>query len=168
MVYIRDMEENDHEGKGYVHYRSWVETYTGLMDERYLAKHTLERCVQIAKKHPEHTIIALDENTVVGFAAYNPSSDNQEDTGEVYAIYVLKAYQKRGIGKALMNECIRRLSGYQFVTVWVLSSNQPSIDWYQRYGFVMDGKTKRVNAMDDYFLEESRLTYTVPEKSVSR
>lgn len=70
MFEIRDMNENDYEQKGYVHFQSWKETYKGLMDDRYLENHTLEKCIQIAKKYPENTLVANCEQKVVGFAAY--------------------------------------------------------------------------------------------------
>ena len=39
---IKPMEsEAEIDGKGYVHYRSWHETYTGLIDGAYLKWHTL-------------------------------------------------------------------------------------------------------------------------------
>lgn len=155
---IRAIEERDYKEKGYVHYKSWIETYTGLMDASFLSKHTLDKCVQMAIKYPENNIVAEVDQHIVGFATYGKARDEDEETGEVIAIYVLKAYQRKGIGKALMDECLLRLSAYHKIIVWVLSTNQPSIDWYERYGFIKDGKTKSVKVMENYALDEIRLT----------
>lgn len=155
---IRSIEEKDYKEKGYVHYKSWIETYTGLMDASFLSKHTLDKCVQMAIKYPEHNIVAEVDQHIVGFATYGKARDEDEETGEIIAIYVLKAYQRKGIGKALMDECLLRLSAFHKIIVWVLSTNQPSIDWYERYGFIKDGKTKRVKVMENYTLDEIRLT----------
>jgi len=156
---IRNIEEKDYEGKGYVHYQSWIETYTGLMEESYLSKHTLEKCILMAKKYPDRTITAEVNQKVVGFANYGPTRDEDQHSGEVMAIYVLKDYQKQGIGKALMDECMSRLNDYQKIIVWVLSSNQKSIDWYERYGFIQDGNMKKIRVTENYELEEIRLIY---------
>lgn len=41
------------------------------MDLVYLEMHSLERCINIAKKYPENTLVAEYKNEIVGFAAYN-------------------------------------------------------------------------------------------------
>jgi ribosomal protein S18 acetylase RimI-like enzyme len=158
MILIRDMTETDYEQKGFIHYKCWLETYNGLMDSLYLEKHTLERCVKIAKTYPENTIIAEYNQKIVGFAAYNKSSDSDDNRGEVYAIYVLQDYQKLGIGKALMDECINRMTNYEYISVWVLYNNLKAIDWYYKYGFEMDSKTKLVKVMENYSLNEIRMS----------
>ena len=48
---IKKMESEDEiNGKGYVHYKSWHETYTGLIDADYLERQTLEKCIATAHK----------------------------------------------------------------------------------------------------------------------
>lgn len=157
---IRPIQEKDYKEKAYVHYMSWIETYTGLMDESFLSKHTLERCIQMAIKYADHNIVAEVDQHVVGFATYGKARDEDEDTGEVVAIYVLKAYQKQGLGKALMDQCLLRLSQFKKIIVWVLSSNQLSIHWYESYGFKKDGHTKRIKVMENIYLDEIRLILT--------
>ena len=53
-VCIKDMTEAEMDGKAYVHWKSWQETYRGLVPDRYLdEKITLERCRSIAYKWPQ-------------------------------------------------------------------------------------------------------------------
>ncbi len=40
--------ESEMDGRGYVHFQSWQETYPGLIDAAYLEKMTLETCISIA------------------------------------------------------------------------------------------------------------------------
>ncbi len=48
---IKKMESEDEiNGKAYVHYKSWQETYAGLIDAQYLAGMTLQKFTAIAKK----------------------------------------------------------------------------------------------------------------------
>ena len=43
---IREMTPQDADGKGYVHWKSWQETYAGLVDADYLSSRmTLEKCM---------------------------------------------------------------------------------------------------------------------------
>lgn len=159
MFEIRDMNENDYAQKGYVHFQSWKETYKGLMDDRYLENHTLEKCIQIAKKYPENTLVANCEQKVVGFAAYSDLSINDRFYGEIKAIYVLKEYQNKGIGYSLMKECLKRLNYHKHIIVWVLDNNKKSIEWYLNFGFIVDGESKTVKVLEDYSLHEIRMTH---------
>lgn len=138
---IKPMETADEiDGKGYVHYQSWHETYAGLIDAEYLQKHTLQKCTAIAHQWPDNIIVAKDGEQVVGFAAYGAYRDDTLPAhGEVFAIYVLAAYHGRGIGYALMNAALQKLSAYRKIAVWVLKGNDRAIRFYERYGFRFDG-----------------------------
>ena len=78
------VDESDSEDKGYVLWKSWQETYLGMVDSRYLAELTIDKCVKIAQKRPENTIVALDQQ-IVGFVCWRPSRDAGE-TGEISAL----------------------------------------------------------------------------------
>lgn len=87
------------EGKGCVHYQSWQETYPGLVDAGYLRQMTKERCIRIALTWRENLLVAKDGERVIGFVGYGPYRDDTlHDCGEVYALYVLSAYQGQGGG----------------------------------------------------------------------
>lgn len=142
---IRLQTKEDAQGKGYVHYQSWIETYQELIPEYYLMRHSLERTTQLAYEHPENTWIALVEDKVVGFSCFVPSRDEDLiDAGEITAIYVLKDYQHQGIGYQLMEKALFSLSSYQVVALWVLSDNEQAIKFYEKQGFTKDGQSKIV------------------------
>ena len=44
---------------GYVHYKSWIETYTGLFPDEIMERITLERSAKLEKEHPENTYVAI-------------------------------------------------------------------------------------------------------------
>ena len=143
---IKEMEgEAEISGKGYVHYKSWHETYAGLIDEEYLQGVTLESCIAMAHRWTGNILVAKEEEKVIGFAAYGPCRDKDlPEYGEVYAIYVLQAHHDRGIGYGLMNAAFGKLSKYPKIAVWVLRGNERAIRFYKRYGFCMDGSEKEV------------------------
>lgn len=135
---MQTVEEMD--GKAYVHWKSWQETYAGLIDANYLANNTLEKCQAVARRFPNDILIAMDGNRVIGFVGYGAYRDKSATgLGEIYGIYVLEEYQKQGIGYALMNAAMEKLSAYQKIALWVLRGNQKAIPFYERYGFRFDG-----------------------------
>ena len=137
----------DIDGKAYVHWKSWQETYRGLVGDDYLdEKMTYERCRAVAHRSTDGVLVAKDGGgNVVGFACCGPyRDDTMEDTGEVYAIYVLAEHQKRGVGGALMDEALARLSAYSKVALWVLDTNERAIGFYERCGFRFDGVSTEI------------------------
>ena len=75
-----------------------------------MSKLTLERSIKMAVEHPENTYIAIVDDEIVGFASYLESRDeDMSNTGEIMALYVLKQYQRYGIGKALINASLKEL-----------------------------------------------------------
>ena len=133
------------DGKGYVHWNSWRETYAGLIDPHYLDTLSLEKCIQAAHKWPDRILIAKDGEKVIGFVGYGPYRDNTlSDTGEIYALYVLQEYQHQGIGFALINAAFERLADDSSIALWVLDGNERAIAFYERCGFRFDGASQEL------------------------
>ena len=153
IMYINDSiciksAETDEElcQKGHVHYTSWKEAYKGIVCDSYLDSLNVEDIIARARQFPEKTIIAKDQEKVVGFAVYGPSRDKDlPDAGEILAIYVLSEYYDRKVGYRLMNEAFSRLREYNTIFVWVLEKNERAICFYQKYGFELDGCKKQCN-----------------------
>jgi len=142
---IRKATIDDAEGKGYVHYKSWKETYTGLFPDEVMNKISLKRSIELAKEHPENTFIASFDNKIVGFACYLESRDEDlTNAGEIMAVYILNEYKNLGIGKALMASCYKELSSYENIILWVLESNKKAIGFYESEGFNADGHSKTI------------------------
>ncbi len=140
---IRKATTEDANGKGYVHYKSWMETYTGLFPDEIMEKITLERSIKLAKEHPENTYLAVVDHKIVGFACYLESRDSDlKNAGEIMAIYILNDFKHRGIGKALMKVCYKELSNFKIISLWVLENNKEAIDFYEHEGFNKDGHSK--------------------------
>ena len=127
-------------GKAYVHFKSWHESYSDIVDADYLKnKVTLEKCEAMAKRFPDNVLIAKDGERVVGFAAYGKYRDESFSGGEIYAIYVLEEYQKRKIGYSLMKAALEELAEYDRVALLVFKDNKKAIDFYEKVGFRPDG-----------------------------
>lgn len=138
---IKKMEtEEEIDGKGYVHYKSWHETYTGLVDAAYMEQTTLAKCTSVAHQWTDNILVAKDGGKVIGFAAYGPYRDDTlPGHGELYAIYVLAEYHDRKVGYELMQAVLGQLSDYSKIAVWVLAGNDRAIRFYEKCGFRFDG-----------------------------
>ncbi|MDJ0690116.1 MAG: GNAT family N-acetyltransferase [Xenococcaceae cyanobacterium MO_188.B32] len=86
----------------------------------------------------DYWVYVVENNTkqIIAFAdgglARNSDSIYQ---GELYAIYILEAYQKQGIGRNLVKTMAEKLSqsGLESMLVWVLADN-PACQFYQALG----------------------------------
>lgn len=147
-ILIKPMETvEEAKGQACVHYHAWQETYFGLVDRSYLERMSLETSERYAMRAFQDgfysTLVAKDGERVIGFASYGSyRGTDLADTGEVFAIYVLKEYYDRGIGRALMEAALANLSGYSRACVWVLRGNERAIRFYRRCGFSPDGVEK--------------------------
>ena len=143
-IFIKPMETEDEiRGKAYVHWKSWQESYRGIVDQGYLDRMTISRCEEMASRYPENTLVAKDGARVIGFACAG-AVNGEIDAGEVYALYVLEEYQKRGIGYALMREALSLLKGCRVVYLWAFKENAKARRFYERVGFRQDGTEKEL------------------------
>lgn len=139
-ILIKKMtDDSEIKGKAYVHWKSWQETYTGIIDQSFLDDMTLEKYEARATQGIDYTLIAKDDGRVIGFVVYGQyRSEELLDTGEIYAIYLLADYYHRGIGLKLMNAALEQLKAYKQVAVWVLKDNRRAINFYEKCDFRLD------------------------------
>jgi GNAT superfamily N-acetyltransferase len=126
-----------------IHVASWRTTYKGIVADETLAKLDIEARTQqwlgrLTEPEPGIcTFVAADEaGRVVGFATGGPIRSKELNAdGELYAIYLYKESQRKGIGKALFSQVARYLdqAGFNSVAVWVLELN-PSRRFYEALG----------------------------------
>ena len=132
--------DQEMDGKGYAHWKSWQETYAGLIAPQYLEKLTLEKCMAWAHQWPQNTLVLKIDDQVIGFSCYGQSQDPDfQDAGEVIALYLLAEHQDQGLGLKLMRATMDKLADKRQVILWVLESNKKAIRFYQDYGFRLDG-----------------------------
>lgn len=140
---------------------TWLTTYKGLMPDELLESrlNTIDERTQQTKESLEKKILEKRNNTfvaevdgkVVGMLGYGKSrNENYSDSGEIYAIYVLKDYQGYGIGKKLFMTGIKTLieQGYNSMILNVLEGNK-TIHFYEKYGGKnVDSKTDNFAGVD--------------------
>lgn len=142
MIKIRLATLDDLLGIAKVHIDSWRTTYKGIVADEFIASLTYEWSKERQRYliENEDTFIFVAEDTngnIVGFASGGPERNNDPIyMGELYAIYLLKEYQSKGIGKQLFNAVIKHLSanGINSLLVLVLEDNTPAIKFYEALG----------------------------------
>ena len=142
-VRIREAEASDAEAIARVRVQSWQSTYRGLLPEEYLQSLSVDdharnwRSILSARGLQGFTYVAESEDgTVTGFALGGAErTGDARYTGELYAIYLLQAQQRQGVGKRLIAAVARRLleEGMASMLVWVLAEN-PSRWFYEAMG----------------------------------
>ena len=151
------------EGKSRVHWQTWREAYDGILPVEFQEQMTLDKCRFYSQKYPENTLIALDAAKVVGFVSYGDFRDLDKRAGEIIALYVLKSYYGKGVGRQLMEAAFAALDGYQEILLWVLEDNKRAIAFYEKMGFVFDGEEKVIDL--GKAVKEKRMIYVRNLKS---
>jgi GNAT superfamily N-acetyltransferase len=126
-----------------VHVESWRTTYKGIVPEDFLANLTYEQREplwrQVLSKSAGLSLVDVAEDAdghIVGFASGGPErSGDTVYAGELYAIYLLDGWQRRGIGRQLTVTLVRQLvqAGLASLLIWVLAEN-PSRRFYEALG----------------------------------
>lgn len=155
---IRKMKPEDYDGKGYVHYQAWQESYRGIMDDRILDGRTLEYCQKLANRYPENTLVLIDraeKDQVIGFTCYLDEARDfvsLPNASEVAAIYLLEKYKGMGLGRRLMEAALSRLP-HPAVALFVLKDNARAIGFYEHMGFRFTGHQQTEKIHDAEIVE---------------
>lgn len=144
---IRSAESEDAFAVAEVHVRSWQAAYRGLLPDAYLdgilpedrAGHYDFSAIDPQKPH---TLVALDEAKIVGFATTAPSRDEQHPQhGELCALYVDPSHWSRRVGVALIEAARLQLAdlGFREALLRLLDGNRRADRFYRLDGWMPDG-----------------------------
>lgn len=151
---IRPVSEADYADVAKVHVDSWRITYRGIVPDDFLdgmsydASEARWRRISAQNALGYAMFVAEDEDgNIVGFAngGRERSGDGDYD-GELYAIYLLQAHQRKGIGQKLFRHIVQHLAenGFRSMLIWVLADN-PSCQFYESMGGVPRSGTRDRN-----------------------
>lgn len=141
MFFIRRARLEDAEAIADIHVKSWKNTYVDLLDEKDLSNMTFENRKVLwetklkVKKKEQCTFVMYNEEEIVGFVSGGPERTKRFNyESEIYTIYLLPKYQKKGLGARLLKVFAEEMKreGYQSLLVWILKKN-PSSRFYERY-----------------------------------
>ena len=142
---IREATLDDVPGIARVHVDTWRTAYPGIVPAEHLAGLSYERSEARWREHafregsPNLVFVTEDAGHIVASASGGPERDGLPGyDGELYGLYVLAAYQRQGVGRALMLTVARRLvaDGFKAMIIWVLKDNLKAQAFYEAMGGV--------------------------------
>lgn len=104
---IRKATLNDAAGIAKVHVDSWRSTYRGIVSDDFLSSLSYENREErwknfMSNNEEQQYLFVAEEGKFVGFASGGQNRTDVNDyIGELFAIYILEDFQKKGIGRAL-------------------------------------------------------------------
>jgi len=114
-IIIREASAADERGIARIHVDAWHTTYAGIMPDSVLKALSYDKSEKQRRKfiklHPNlgsKTFVAETEHDgIVGFAGGgHEQGGHAVYKGELYAIYILEAFQRMGIGTMLVHRVV--------------------------------------------------------------
>ena len=147
-VAIRGAAAGDAAAIAAAHVAAWRETYSGLMPASVLqglnpAQSQEQWRRSLADAHVECFVAETTGAGVFGFASAGPQrSEELAYAGEIYTLYLMTAWQRRGIGTTLLGLIARALDrrGLRSASLWVLKDNSRARLFYERHGAGLAGE----------------------------
>ena len=133
---------------GRLHVAAWRESYRGIVPDVMLASLSIDqramkwqRILNQPTGHGTTAVYVVEVGPLhVGFASCGAQrTEHLREVGydgEVSAIYILRSFQERGIGRLLMTTMAVNLAeqGFQAASLWVLRDNLQARRFYERIG----------------------------------
>ena len=158
-IRIREANPADAGPIARVHIDTWRTAYSGIVPAEYLAglshgdrESRWDEILTTDRPATSNFVAETEEGEVVGFAGGGPEREAcRTYRGELYAIYLLDKYQRRGVGRGLVSAVAQRLliDGIDSMLVWVLKDNHPACRFYESVGGEnVDQKTIAIGGTD--------------------
>lgn len=140
MTLIRTATPADASAIARVQVETWRSSYRGIVSDEFLnafsQRDRTSRWSDVLHQSEQITFVVKIAGQVVGFAKGGPGRDQRTDfQSELYALYVLPRWHRKGIGRKLVANIARWLldSGFNSMLVWTLADN-PHRGFYESLG----------------------------------
>jgi len=141
-IAVREAGVADAAAIAHVHRESWRTTYAGILPLAVIAQEAGRKSERawrrrLAAHVPEAAhLVGEAAGRVVGFVSCGPARHRLEGIeSEIYALYVLQGWQRRGVGRALVRACAAHFvrNGRFGFYLWVLKANRARL-FYESLG----------------------------------
>ena len=144
---IRRADIDDAPAIAGVQVASWRSTYRSLLPDDFLASLSESAYADRWRRFIDdksNLIFVIEDESQAGVGVVGFSSAGRERagetgySGELYSIYILDSFQRRGYGSRLVRSVVAgwRQMGLDDMIIWVLRDNRPARDFYERLGGV--------------------------------
>ena len=151
-VGVREMALGDCDRVAEIRVRGWQRAYRGIVPQSYLDAMSVTQDAERRRLRFEESLrgdgklvnlVAVTDGEVIGWLCHGPYREGEvpAEDAELYAIYVHPDRLGAGVGRALIQESIRRCraAGHPRMYLWVLEENARARRFYERSGFRPDG-----------------------------
>lgn len=133
-----------------VHVESWQKSFAGIVPQEFLDNMTAEKRAKAfeerfadKKSFYKMFVAETSENKIVGFADFGKARDRNGFDAELYAIYFLPEYQKKGIGAEIFRLCQREMAVNNFNSMCLETLEaSPYRGFYEKLGGRVVGDDK--------------------------
>ncbi len=157
---IRRATPADAPGIASVHLAAWRTAYSGILPEAYLLGLSMQEAESVHQRNLEESLdsdrsIWVFERAghIEGYAATRPCSNPNTDACvgaevddhgaiELQALYVLPSLWGKGIGSRLMTHALTASGKNAHAVLWVMERNDRSRRFYERKGWITDGRER--------------------------
>jgi len=153
-ITIRIATPSDAADMAEVYMRSWEVAYKDFIPADFINEKRKRSVVQMEKILNDECLshfqyIILCEGAMIGSmtVAYSRDEDLDDTFYELWGIYLHPDYFRKGVGSQAMDFAyeIARGLGKSNMNLWAFKDNISSVKFYEKCGFVADGKTKILN-----------------------
>lgn len=140
-----------------VHVSSWRDSYKEIIPKNYLESLSVKKREDVFRKilsdgNYKLLVATTSKNKIIGFVDCGKARNKKYGfDAEIYAIYLLKEYQRNGIGSQLFIACIKELikTGYKSIYLETLEAS-PYKEFYEKLKGEVVGKDIHKIADENY------------------
>lgn len=142
---IRPLEEKDIEIVCDIVNENWKNVYAGYINPLLLNDDGCsKRICQLKSDFKTHRLseyVWEEQNQVSAMLSVGDTADTDiAEAFEIWRIYVAAQFQKKGIGKSLLDfaEQQAKIQGYKNIVIWAFKDNSRAVSFYQKSGYCID------------------------------
>lgn len=132
---------------------AWRQAYADIISKEFLSQMDYDektrRWERNLSGNQASTIVYDGEESILGWASYGESRDQDFQGTEIWAIYVTPQAWGQGIGRRLVDFIHSEPATATSSIVWVLKENKNARRFYNSLGFIPDGKEKLIEIGGD-------------------
>jgi ribosomal protein S18 acetylase RimI-like enzyme len=164
MTNIRKSDIDDALIISQINFDAWNHAYKDIippeiLEERKIDQNKINNWKQNITNKDYTVIVGEKDSVVCGYLWAGQKRNDVDDIPyEIYSIYVDPNQQRKGIGKALINEYKRIIHNEPFY-LYMLKGNAPASSFYKKNGGVENPIYDRTISMNGYEIEEVMYTF---------
>ena len=147
LVSYREATVSDCVAVARTHVESWRQSFVGIVPQSFLNKMSIEnRSAAFEKRFSEDSyqmyVAEVPERGVIGFVDFgDPREVIDTYEAELFAIYLLPEFHRKGIGGRLFNLCVNNLVGNGKSSMYLLALEvSPYKSFYEKMGGQVVGR----------------------------